>query len=101
VGDRRARLAIGLFHPDLLGQGIGTLAIRLLLRHAFETMGLHRLDLRVLAFNRRAIRCYEKCGFVHERFERESAWVAGTWADDVLMALLEHEYRALPPTWEI
>src|SRR5437667_957189 len=62
--DRRARLAIGLFHPDLLGHGIGTLATRLLLRHAFETMQLHRVDLRVLTFNRRAIRCYEKCGFV-------------------------------------
>ena len=88
--DRRARLAIGLFHPDLLGRGIGTLAIRLLLRHAFETMRLHRVDLRVLAFNGRAIRCYEKCGFVREGVERESAWVDGAWADDVLMAVLEH-----------
>ena len=99
--DRRARLAIGLFHPDLLGRGIGTLAIRLLLRHAFETMRLHRIDLRVLAFNGRAIRCYEKCGFVREGVERESAWVDGAWADDMLMAILEHEYRALASRWAV
>jgi ribosomal-protein-alanine N-acetyltransferase len=97
--DRRARLAIGLFHPDLLGHGIGTLATRLLLRHAFETMQLHRVDLRVLDFNRRAIRCYERCGFVREGVERESACIEGEWANDVLMGILEHEYRALASTW--
>ena len=98
--DRRARLAIGLFHPDLLGGGIGTLATRLLLQHAFGTMQLHRVDLRVLAFNGRAIRCYEKCGFLREGVERESAWVDGAWADDVLMGILEDEYHALASTWE-
>ncbi|MBV8716748.1 MAG: GNAT family N-acetyltransferase [Chloroflexi bacterium] len=68
--DRRARLAIGLFHPALLGHGTGTLAIRLVLQHAFDGLHLHRVDLRVLAFNVRAIRCYEKCGFVREGLER-------------------------------
>ena len=47
------------------------------------------------------IRCYEKCGFVREGVERESAWVDGAWADDVLMAILEHEYRALASTWAV
>jgi len=97
--DRRARLAIGLLEPELLGRGIGTRAIRCLLRHAFETMRLHRVDLRVLAFNGRAIRCYERCGFVREGRERESAWVGGGWADDVLMSILEHEYHALVAGW--
>jgi RimJ/RimL family protein N-acetyltransferase len=98
---RRARLAIGLFHPDLLGRGIGTLAIRLLLRHAFETMRLHRVDLRVLACDGRAIRCYQKCGFVREGVERESAWGDGVWVDDLLMGILEHEYRAVAATWAV
>jgi RimJ/RimL family protein N-acetyltransferase len=99
--DRRARLAIGLFHPDLLGQGIGTQAIRLLLGHAFDSLHLHRVDLRVLSLNKRAIRCYEKCGFVREGLERECAWVDNGWADDVIMSILEHEYRALVATWAL
>src|SRR5918912_584474 len=77
--DRRARLAIGLLHPDLLARGTSTSAIRILLRHEFDTLQLHRVDLRVLSFNVRAVRCYEKCGFVREGIERDSAFVDGAW----------------------
>ena len=31
---------------------------------AFGILGLHRIDLRVLAYNTRAISCYRRCGFV-------------------------------------
>jgi RimJ/RimL family protein N-acetyltransferase len=93
--DRRARLALGLFGEDMLGQGIGRRAVRLVLRHAFEKIGLHRVDLRVLAYNTRAIRCYEACGFVREGIERESALVGETWEDDWIMAILEPDFRAL------
>ncbi len=91
--DRRARLAIGLFHPRHLGQGIGRTAIQLLLEKAFGPLGLNRVDLRVLAYNRRAIRCYEACGFVREGVERQSARVGDAWHDDWIMAILAHEYR--------
>jgi RimJ/RimL family protein N-acetyltransferase len=93
--DRRARLAVGLFDRRFWSHGYGSEAVRLLLGYAFDTMGLHRVDLRVLAYNVRAIRAYDKCGFVREGVERESALVDGRWYDDVLMAILEGEYRAL------
>jgi RimJ/RimL family protein N-acetyltransferase len=86
--DRRATLAVGILDPAALGNGYGTEAIRLVLAHAFGPMGLHRIDLRVLAYNERAIRCYEKCGFVIEGRERESALVDGAWHDDVMMGIL-------------
>ena len=92
--DCRARLAIGLFNDRHLGRGIGRRAIDLLLEDAFGPIGLHRVDLRVLSFNRRAIRCYEACGFVHEGVERQSALIDGIWHDDVIMAILAHEYLA-------
>ncbi|WP_437406761.1 GNAT family N-acetyltransferase [Sinorhizobium meliloti] len=63
--DERAALAIGIDDPAYLGRGFGTEAIRLALMHAFST-GLHRISLRVLASNTRAIACYRKCGFVEE-----------------------------------
>lgn len=90
--DRRASMAIGILDPALLGKGLGSEAIRLLLRHAFAVLQLHRIGIRVLAYNQRAIRAYEKCGFVIEGREREAAFVNGAWHDDVLMGLLDHEF---------
>jgi RimJ/RimL family protein N-acetyltransferase len=68
--------------------------MKLVLAHGFGEMNLHRIDLRVLARNGRAIRAYEKCGFVHEGVERESALIDGNWEDDVKMSVLEHEFRS-------
>lgn len=97
--DRRARYAIGIFDSALWGQGIGTEATRLVLGYAFDELGLHRVDLRVLEYNRRAITSYEKCGFVREGFERESAFIGGEWHSDVIMGILETEYRAASQDW--
>lgn len=92
--DSSARLAIGLFSETQLGQGIGRRAISLTLDHAFGVMQLHRVDLRVLSYNKRAIRCYASCGFVHEGTEREAAWVDGAWHDDYIMGILATEHTA-------
>ncbi|CAA9305245.1 MAG: Acetyltransferase, GNAT family [uncultured Chloroflexi bacterium] len=93
--DRRATLAIGIFDRRYWSKGYGTEAIRLLLSHAFGTMRLHRVALRVLEYNARAIRAYEKCGFTREGVERESAYVDGGWHSDVIMGILEREFRSL------
>jgi len=92
--DRSASLAIGILDSAALGQGLGTEAIRLLLGYAFGPLALHRIGIRVLAYNRRAIRAYEKCGFRIEGRERETAFVNGHWHDDVIMGLLDHEFAA-------
>ena len=93
VEDRRARLAIGFAAPHLQGRGYGTEAVMLVLGHAFGAMGLHRVDLRVLEFNAGAIACYRRCGFVEEGRERESCLLDGEWYDDILMSILDREYR--------
>ncbi len=93
--DSRARLATGLYDVSQLGKGLGREMIRLVLSHAFETIGLHRVDLRVLAFNERAIRCYRACGFVEEGRERESARIGDVWHDDIIMGILSEEYQAM------
>lgn len=91
--DSRARFAIGMFSPEHLGRGYGTDATRLVLGHAFVILGLHRVDLRVLDFNTRAIRLYRRCGFVVEGRERESCRINERWHDDIVMALLAHEHE--------
>jgi len=95
--DMRAALRIGLADETLLGRGLGAEAIRLVAQFAFEALGLHRMSLRVLATNERAIRCYEKCGFRHEGREREAARVGSGWVDDLIMGLLPADLAASRP----
>ena len=90
--DAKAQFAIGLLSPELFGHGYGTGATHLVLAHAFGQMALHRVDLRVLAFNERAIAMYRRCGFVEEGVERDSCRMGGQWYDDVIMGILTHEF---------
>lgn len=92
--DRRASLAIGIFDPQRLGRGLGTAATKLVLAHAFGALGLHRVSLRVLDFNERAIASYRKCGFSIEGREREAGLIDGEWHDDIMMGILAHEFSA-------
>ena len=86
--DKRANIAVGILNTADLGRGLGTEAMRLLARHAFDVLNLHRLTSRVLAFNDRAIAAYKKVGFVQEGRERESALIGQDWHDDVILGLL-------------
>jgi RimJ/RimL family protein N-acetyltransferase len=93
--DRRAGLAIGIEDASQLGKGLGSEAIALALGYAFNDLKLHRVSVRVVDYNLRAIRAYQKCGFVIEGREREAALVDGAWHDDVMMAILDREYLAM------
>jgi RimJ/RimL family protein N-acetyltransferase len=97
--DKRAMFAIGIDNPARLGQGFGTESLRLALGFGFGTSGLHRVSVRVLASNVRAIASYRKCGFLVEGREREAACVEGQWEDDLIMGLLAHEFLALQKSW--
>src|SRR5580693_5722481 len=57
-----ASYTVGLFVAGLHGQGLGREITRLVLSRAFGVLGVHRVELEVLAFNRRAISCYLACG---------------------------------------
>jgi RimJ/RimL family protein N-acetyltransferase len=57
------QLRITLGDTNVHGKGYGTEATQLLLRYAFDTMGLASVWLRVRDDNPRAIRVYEKTGF--------------------------------------
>lgn len=49
--------------PTRMDQGYGTDALMAFLDYYFGTMGFREMWLDVAAFNHRAMRCYEKCGF--------------------------------------
>ena len=81
--------------PELHGQGLGTEAVRRLVRHLIDERGHHRITIDPAADNAAAIRAYEKAGFrpvgVLRRYERD---VGGDgWHDGLLMELLAGEEK--------
>ncbi|MFF7636214.1 GNAT family N-acetyltransferase [Kitasatospora sp. NPDC008050] len=74
-------------------RGFGTEALRLIVGHGFERLGLHRISLGVFSFNPRARRCYEKAGFVLEGVRRQAHRFGDEWADDLVMAILAPEWE--------
>ena len=85
---------VGLFVAELRGRGLGREVTRLVLSWAFGELGVHRVELEVLAFNRRAINCYLACGFRQEGVRREAALYPDGWKDLILMGVLQSEYAA-------
>lgn len=85
---RSADLQIRIGNSARLGQGLGSEAVALLVDYGFRHLNLRRIALQVFATNARAIRAYEKCGFVHEGRLQEAAYVDGNWVDVLCMARL-------------
>jgi [ribosomal protein S5]-alanine N-acetyltransferase len=83
-----AEYSVGLFVAALRGRGLGQEVTRLVLAWAFGVLGVHRVQLEVLAGNSRAINCYLACGFRQEGVRREAQLYPDGWKDFIMMALL-------------
>lgn len=91
---RSANFRMALFGARARDRGLGSWACALTCDYAFEGLGLHRLELDVFSINPRAERVYAKTGFVREGVLRDAILLPdGSYCDDVLMAILEHEWR--------
>ncbi|MEM1234897.1 MAG: GNAT family N-acetyltransferase [Pseudomonadota bacterium] len=86
--DKRGYLALGILDETKLSMGLGSEAMDEVVRFALGPLGLHRLTVRALAFNERAIAAYEKVGFRREGRERQSALIGEAWHDDVMLGLI-------------
>ncbi|GGO41632.1 GNAT family N-acetyltransferase [Deinococcus humi] len=91
--NRSMNFRIALNGPAVVGQGYGTEATRAVVEYGFDTVGLHRISLGVYAFNPRARRVYEKCGFIHEGVERDALYWEGEWVDQHRMSMLATDPR--------
>jgi len=79
---------VGLFAAALRGRGLGHEVTRLVLAWAFDMLGVHRVELEVLATNSRAIHCYLACGFRQEGIRREAELYPDGWKDFIVMGIL-------------
>ena len=92
---RCANFRTAIFRPEHRGMGLGTWMVRFARDFAFGELGLHRLELDVFSFNPRAIRAYEKAGFRREGARRDAVRDGDGCGDDILMAILEEEWREI------
>ncbi|MGA2821399.1 MAG: GNAT family protein [Anaerolineales bacterium] len=90
--NRSAEVGIVIGEKRYWNQGLGTEVMRLLLEHAFDTLNLRRVYLRVFEDNPRAQRTYEKVGFVLEGRLRQAEFRRGTYRDVRLYSLLQEEW---------
>jgi RimJ/RimL family protein N-acetyltransferase len=79
--------------PSVQGRGLATEGAREVLRVGFEVVGLHRMAARSDARNLASIRVMQRLGMRREAEFIESAHYKGEWANDVVYALLESEWR--------
>jgi len=97
VDQHCATYSVGLFVAAWRGQGLGREVTSLIVSWGFDVLGLHRIQLEVLAGNSRAISCYLACGFRHEGIRREAELYPDGWKDFILMGLLRPEYASAAP----
>ncbi len=64
----------------------------IILRYAFTELNLWRVSLDVFEYNPRAVRSYEKVGFIHEGCVRQYLNRAGRRWDLIFMGITREEW---------
>lgn len=88
---RSAYLGFYAFEPHAR-RGYTTEGVRLVLRHAFGTLGLHRVEANVQPGNEASMAFVERLGFRREGYSPRYLKIAGRWRDHVRWAILAEEF---------
>ncbi|HEU4664969.1 MAG TPA: GNAT family protein [Dokdonella sp.] len=92
---RRSVIGYALL-PSLWGRGLAGAMLQLALGHAFEGIGLERIEADIDPDNVASCRLVERVGFVREGTLRERWRVGGGVQDTALYGLLRREWRRTP-----
>jgi RimJ/RimL family protein N-acetyltransferase len=87
-----AELGIMIGDKSEWNKGYGAEVMTLLVRHCIETLNLNRVSLKVYTDNIRAVRSYEKAGFILEGRLREAVYKFGKYEDVLIMSVLRSEW---------
>ncbi len=87
------RYSIGIYDDTLFSKGIGTRVTNEVLKFAFNELKLEEVELMVLEYNKRAIRCYEKCGFVTTKVLTDNLELDGEKHSDLIMKISIENFR--------
>ena len=70
------------------GRGLMREGLRLVLKHAFHKLKLHRVEANIQPDNRASLALAKSCGFVREGFSQRLVKVCGRWRDHERWAIL-------------
>lgn len=90
--NRTATLGIFIGNKNYWSKGYGTEAIQLILDFGFNYLNLKNINLALMEFNQRALKCYEKCGFKEIGRRRKCKFINGKYYDAILMDILAEEF---------
>ena len=75
------------------GRGLVTRACRAVMRHAFDELKVHRIELRCHSDNARSIAVAERLGFRREGCFQRAERMGESWVDLLVFGILEDEWR--------
>ena len=87
--NRSAEYGIFIGEESARGKGLGSETARIFTDFGFETLGLHRISLRLLAGNTQAENSYENAGYRREGVFRDMVLLDGVYRDVIFMARLQ------------
>lgn len=90
--DRKAELGIMIGEKSCWNKGYGFEAIKLLLDYGFNILNLNNIYLKVFEYNKRAIACYRKVGFMISGRHRQARIIMGKKYDEIFMDILSEEF---------
>jgi RimJ/RimL family protein N-acetyltransferase len=94
---RNAEFGILIGDRDRQGKGLARETLELVVNYAFGTLNLHKIYLRVVALNKRALNLYRAFGFAAEGVQRQQTFLRERYHDVVLMGLLRREFERRRP----
>jgi [ribosomal protein S5]-alanine N-acetyltransferase len=92
-----SEIVLGSFRSAYLGyyvfagferQGLMRAGLKAVVRHAFRTERLHRLEANIQPTNRASLALAKSCGFVKEGYSRRYLKIGGKWRDHERWAIV-------------
>ena len=96
--DNNGRIGISIGNKDYWSHGYGGDAMRAILKYGFEKLKLNQIHLAgngVFEYNPRAIRAYEKVGFIKEGVLRDRVKYKNKYYDIIPMSILKQEWEKI------
>lgn len=94
IGDDGFQSELGCtLSKDFHGKGFANEAMKIILNYLFKSLNKHRIICSVDPKNSGSIKLLEKLNFRKEAHFKESLLINGEWTDDIIYALLKHEWK--------
>ena len=75
---------------DYVNKGYMSVAVEMLIKYAFEELGLHRIEANVMPKNKASLRVLEKNQFINEGTSKYYLNINGVWEDHIHMVKINY-----------